>query len=116
MLSSVNGRSDNVIFMGSQLGELFIAKNSVCLSPVEQNPDRLKLRDLCQCKKFLGHTSFVNQIELDGKESTLLTTAVSDECVMQWKVSSVDPQFELDHKQVDLDVPDEVYQEVVPTK
>lgn len=115
VLSSVNCRNGSVVVMGSQQGELFLVKSTAFALPATLNPETLDLDQLCQAKKYMAHSTFVDQIEFTPKGNALLTTSLSDECLMQWAISETGGDFELDQRDVDTNTHDDVYQEVRPS-
>lgn len=114
VLSSVNGRNNKVFFMGSEEGEILICKQSLSSLSTEQNPEDLSLSEFCQARKYQAHTSFVNQIEFNTKETVLLTSSLSDECIFQWEISQIGADYELDHKEIDISMNDDQFQEIFP--
>lgn len=79
--SAVRDGNGGIVFMGSEDGNLFISKNFIYALNVDQEPQQLQKKELCQASRYPAHTSFINQIELNTKETFLLTTGLSDEVI-----------------------------------
>ena len=89
------GRADEIdsAVCGSVYGDLymfrfpamFIDKNGV----LDFNVDRLRKIDMSLTRGFSAHTSMVQCLEIFGDQS-VFSTALSDQCILQWKVDFED--------------------------
>ena len=98
--------NQNHSFLGSMDGNIYIAKNSIFFLEPDVLPENIPKTRLHQAKTYPGHTSFVNQIELSFDAKYLFSTALEDECVLQWKLTKIEPRFELDHIDPKIDKDD----------
>lgn len=96
VLSSMANHSD-IVLLGSDSGDIFLAKKWMFALKQSESPENLDRSKLCQAKRYRAHSSFVNQIEVTSDGKHMFTTGISDECVFQWNVAKIEAKNDLDH-------------------
>ena len=106
------------LFLGSINGDIHIVKKTALYFEKDGIADNINKSRLCQSKSYIGHVSFVNQIEIDSKETSrelcLYTTGINDQCVFQWSIQIAELYWDLDHMPHDITKEDVFMGEVEP--
>ena len=78
------------LFLGGINGDIHIVKKTALYFEKDGIADNINKSRLCQAKSYVGHVSFVNQIEIDSKELSkelcLYTTGINDQAIFQWSI------------------------------
>jgi WD40 repeat protein len=96
VLSAISNFGE-ICFLGSDMGDLFIAKKTLFALKQKDSPENLPRSSLCQAKRYRAHSSFVNQIEISSNGKSLFTTGISDECILEWHITNIEAKNDLDH-------------------
>ncbi|CAD8183513.1 unnamed protein product [Paramecium pentaurelia] len=94
------------LICGSTNGDLHLVKSS-CLYYDKDFITEISKKQKCLAKSYSAHVSFVNQIETHQNAQYLYTTGILDECIMKWKLTEEQQNWDLDYliydkKQADL--------------
>lgn len=89
---------DNAI-VGSHQGGLYLFRFPALtiekLKVVDFRFDFVRKNEMASTRSFSGHTSMIQSIEI-FEDRTVLTTSISDQCIVQWRVEYEDQHWELD--------------------
>lgn len=92
---------DNAL-CGSHNGELYLFRFAALtiekLKVADFRFDFVKKKEMAATRCFSGHTSMIQSIEI-YQDKTVMTTSVSDQCIVQWRVEYEDQHWELDFNQ-----------------
>ena len=117
--------NEKYLIMGSELGDIHLARLSSLFTDneVSNQNEYARDQDMCLAKSYPAHASFVNQIELLRLKSVspsspslnyLLTTAISDECVMKWRLDVESLSQDKDYKNYNPEEHDQ-FSEIKPS-
>lgn len=91
---------------GSHQGGLYIFRfDALCIDKMKVTDfkyDLVKKNEMAATRCFSAHTSMIQSIEIYN-DKKVLTTSVSDQCIVQWRVEFEDKHWELDFNQIDFD-------------
>jgi hypothetical protein len=83
---------DNAI-VGSHQGGLYLFRFPALtiekLKVVDFRYDFLRKNEMAASRSFSGHTSMIQSIEI-FEDRTVLSTSISDQCIVQWRVEYED--------------------------
>jgi hypothetical protein len=106
------------LFLGGINGDIHIVKKTALYFEKDGIADNINKSRLCQAKSYVGHVSFVNQIEIDAKELSkelcLYTTGINDQAIFQWSIQIAELYWDIDHMPHDITKEDVFMAEVEP--
>lgn len=91
---------------GSHQGGLYIYRFDALtidkLKVTDFKYDLLKKTEMAATRCFSAHTSMIQSIEI-FEDKTVMSTSVSDQCIVQWRVEYEDKHWELDFNNVEYE-------------
>jgi hypothetical protein len=91
---------------GSHTGELYVFRfESLYIDSSKVNDfkyDLVSKNQMAASRCFSAHTSMIQSIEI-WEDKKVISTSVSDQCIVQWRVEFEDKHWELDFNQISVD-------------